>query len=232
MKTLFALSSVFLLLLTGCYASVDPIFQTAQRKQFTSFQIGLEQQTTLGDPMVIDENLYFYKGLVATSALNTKTLSLIEGDMLKLYGKTEKGIAFYKPVGSKSEQIFSPPFSNISKKWHVCVAVDYNGAAIGEANCEMDNVIKWAEPFKGLKEAPIFEEGSIRMELIYNGKTKDTVRLTYREFKNNFAQAAYTQDLTYDLSESKTIGFRKMRIDIVEATNSYIKFIIQHGDMR
>lgn len=90
---------------------------------------------------------------------------------------------------------------------------------------------QWEIPQKDvLKNTKMTMEGTFKQELIYNGKQKDTLRLTYREFKDDFARAAFTQDLTYDLTESKTIGFKKMKIDVIEATNSYIKFkVIESG---
>jgi len=71
----------------------------------------------------------------------------------------------------------------------------------------------------------ILSEGSYKHELIYNGKSKDTIRLSYREYANDMARPAFYQDLTYDLSESREIAFRDLRIEVLEATNLAIKFI-------
>lgn len=63
-------------------------------------------------------------------------------------------------------------------------------------------------------------------QLIYSGKSGNTIRVTYREFSNNMARPAFNQDLTYDLSESQRITFRNTVIEVKEATNSFIKFVV------
>ena len=72
-----------------------------------------------------------------------------------------------------------------------------------------------------------FKEGDFKQQFVYSGKSGKEIKISYREFKDNFARPAFTQDLTYDLSESKTIGFKGMKIDVIQATNSQIKFIIK-----
>ena len=69
--------------------------------------------------------------------------------------------------------------------------------------------------------------GSYKQELIYNGKSKDTIRLSYREYIKDMARPAFYQDLTYDLAESREIAFRDLRIEVLEATNSAIKFFVK-----
>jgi hypothetical protein len=71
------------------------------------------------------------------------------------------------------------------------------------------------------------EKGSFRMELLYTGITGNTVRLTYREYIDDLARPAFYQDLTYDMTESKTIMFKTLKIKIVESTNSYLKYIVE-----
>lgn len=65
-----------------------------------------------------------------------------------------------------------------------------------------------------------------RMQFIYNGKSGNTLKFTYREFVNENARPAFTQDVQYDLSESKIIGFKGMRIDVLDASNTNIKYKI------
>jgi hypothetical protein len=42
------------------------------------------------------------------------------------------------------------------------------------------------------------------------------------------ARPAFYQDLNYDLSESKIIGFRDIRIEVIEGTNTDIKFMVKN----
>lgn len=65
-----------------------------------------------------------------------------------------------------------------------------------------------------------------KKEIIYNGKVGDAIKFTYREFTDNIARPAFTQDLQYDLSESNIIGFKGLRIQIEKATNTNITYIV------
>jgi len=71
---------------------------------------------------------------------------------------------------------------------------------------------------------PISLKDELKQELVYNGKAGNTIKVSYREFSGNMARAAFTQDLVYDLSESKEISFRNIKIEVAEATNSYIRY--------
>lgn len=115
--------------------------------------------------------------------------------------------------------------------WEYCFVVKPSGEVYGEASCYSGQwVALEPKPERPIfKKTDIYSEGSTKYELIYNGKSKDTIKLQYREYKNDFARPAFYQELLYDLSESKTIGFRGMSIDILDATNSYIKFVVRSG---
>lgn len=59
---------------------------------------------------------------------------------------------------------------------------------------------------------------------IYNGKAGNIVKFSYREFINDMARPAFTQELQYDLSESKIIGFKGLRIEILNTSNIEIEY--------
>jgi hypothetical protein len=73
------------------------------------------------------------------------------------------------------------------------------------------------------RKYPIATADSFQQTLIYSGRVGNKINIGYREFSNNFARPAYNNDVEYDLSESKTIGYKGCRIEIIEATNEYIK---------
>ena len=80
-----------------------------------------------------------------------------------------------------------------------------------------------------LTERPIRNEDYFKQEFIYNGKVGNGIKFIYREFVNDYARPAFTQDLQYDLSEDSTIGFRGLRLEVIDATNTKIEYkIINH----
>ena len=66
--------------------------------------------------------------------------------------------------------------------------------------------------------------GGFRRELIYSGISKGTVSIEYREFMNDMARPAFSQELHYDLSDGNEIGFRGARFQVIKATNVGIRF--------
>ena len=74
------------------------------------------------------------------------------------------------------------------------------------------------------KKYPVASSDSFQQTLIYSGKMGDKINIGYREFSNNFARPAFNNNVEYDLSESKIIGYKGSRIEIIEATNEYIKY--------
>lgn len=65
-----------------------------------------------------------------------------------------------------------------------------------------------------------------RRELIYSGRSGTTISLTYREFSDDMARPAFSQELRYDIGAEPEVGFRGARIRIIEASNTSLKYLI------
>jgi hypothetical protein len=50
------------------------------------------------------------------------------------------------------------------------------------------------------------------------------INIGYREFSNNSARPAFNNEVEYDLSESKRIGYKGAQIEVLEADNSSITY--------
>ncbi|WP_438863790.1 hypothetical protein [Neptunicella sp.] len=97
-------------------------------------------------------------------------------------------------------------------KNEICVITIFNGK-----NCERN--IQYT-----LTEKPIAELDAYQQTLIYNGKVGDKINVGYREFSNSMARPAFNNNVEYDLSQSKIIGYRSARLEVLEATNEFIKY--------
>lgn len=72
---------------------------------------------------------------------------------------------------------------------------------------------------------------SLKMELVYGGMSQKVISISYREFKNDFARPAFTQELKYDLNEGDTIGFRGARFQVIKANNTSLTYkVLKHLD--
>lgn len=72
-------------------------------------------------------------------------------------------------------------------------------------------------------------EDSLKRQLLYNGKSGTTIHLSYREFIKDMARPAFTQELSYDISDDRIIGFKGARIEVMDANNTSIKYKILNG---
>ena len=94
----------------------------------------------------------------------------------------------------------------------ICVITSYNspvcGAANGVRRCKYSSL----------------SDNSFQQTLIYSGKIGNRIKLGYREFSNNMARPAYSNDAEYDLGESSFVGYKGARLEIIEATNEYVKY--------
>ena len=67
-------------------------------------------------------------------------------------------------------------------------------------------------------------EPSFVQELIYNGRAGNVVKFIYREFSDNMIRPAFTQEAQYDLASSSIVGFKDLRLEILDASNTEIRY--------
>jgi len=84
------------------------------------------------------------------------------------------------------------------------------------------------------KVAGIFEPieipltGSQKTELIYDGRIDDTIKITYLEFGSDFTKPTYFKGLSYNVSSLNLIHIKEMMIEVVEANENEIRFIVRN----
>ena len=64
----------------------------------------------------------------------------------------------------------------------------------------------------------------MQKELIYSGISQSTITIRYREFWKGISRPDYFQEVQYDLSKGKAIGFREARFEILNASNTEITY--------
>ncbi len=220
------LLSVPLILFFGCVGAplraVAPDFEKVD-----TYNVGQIQEKSVGEAMVYDLAARFLPGFVSVKDYQVPGILGITYPLIKVgyecatVGSLENGDYVCslqdKPTVFNGERV----------NWAYCLVIDKNGSPYGDTACNPVHVREWGERPQIFRTSKIYQEGSFKRELIYNGRSKDVLKLQYREFNNSFARPAFYQDLIYDLSESKVIGFKGMQIEILEATNSTIKFIVK-----
>ena len=73
------------------------------------------------------------------------------------------------------------------------------------------------------------EKNQFQQTLLYNGKIGNRIALGYREFSGDVARPAFSNEVSYDLSESATLGYKGARIEVIKATNTEITYKLVSG---
>ena len=127
-----------------------------------------------------------------------------------------KNKIFYSPVsyGMVQKAALADPYGGMyvdHDKEEICGVSTLGGTVCSKASFE---VIKYTSS----------EMLSFQKTLLYSGKIGTKVNISYREFSNNVARPAFSNDVEYDLNESNTIGYKGALLKIIKATNQDITY--------
>ena len=75
-----------------------------------------------------------------------------------------------------------------------------------------------------LTKVGVAADNSFQQTLIYSGRVGNKINIGYREFSSNLARPAFNNDVEYDLSESKQIGYKGALLEVIKATNQDITY--------
>jgi len=232
-----SLLSLSLLILFGCAAPrPEPVVKIPVNVRTTeivdTFSPGNIQVKTVGETMVERSNLILKKGFIAKADRRIKlrmasglekTIDISKGQTVTCNYILKDGSSVCSGISLADPGIIRPAYL-----YYYQFIIDESGNLIGLIDSisndpvPMDNVAKF---LFGKTDIP--QPGSYKRELVYNGKSRETIKVSYREYRDDFTRPALNQDLSYDLSESREIAFRDMRIDVLDATNSSITFRVK-----
>lgn len=74
-------------------------------------------------------------------------------------------------------------------------------------------------------------EGSFRRVITYLGASADTLRLSYREFSNDMARPAFTEEFTFPIERTfpQTVAFRNVRMTILAINGEGLRYRIEQS---
>lgn len=180
--------------------------------------------TYIGDDMVRQGNVKAIDviSFPATTQVNKYWNSYIidAGDYPKL-GEDKKYLFFAaKSVnGNSIVKSFNVPAAPIgmrvskdSSKNEVCISF-----TTGTDFCEDHKQFTY-------KKVNVTSQDGFQQTLIYNGKVGNKINIGYREFNNDMARPAFSNNAEYDLSRSTVIRYKGAVIEVLQATNQHIKY--------
>lgn len=183
-----------------------------------------ERTSELGDTLVEKGKIYTYDAIKLENRVSagdgfllkkltlepcTLTASLTDGK--RIYYSTNKLSVFDAVIGTQMQN----GGLAISKKNENDIKFHLNGNAV---------MTPKPQPVITKTQVTDVERPSFMQELIYNGRSGDVLKFLYREYYSDHLRAPFTQEIQYDLNDGNLIGFKGVRIDVVEASNTRIRY--------
>jgi len=209
------------LLLTSCSTKISSVKPNLKD---SNIHLNKELTSEIGQKMVDKYSVWVYEAIKVNNVPErityySRMLDLKSGDILVLKSETSKWKLFFKPntpdgmaISKENSKIF--PFSTGSGVLSVLKKANKN---------YQDITYEKTDYYSTLENSKV---KNYSRQLFYNGKAGNTLKFTYREFIDDMARTAFTQDLQYDLSESNIIGFDGLRVEVIKATNTNITYKI------
>lgn len=218
MRKLLGLT-ILTLLVAGCTTPARNY--VPQTKEISIPPLNTTTTTYVGEDMVrqgIDASIdaIHFNQAVEIGSIGVYTIPA--GDYLKI-GEDSKS-EFFSNVERSSGALVPNRFMvndptqsiQLKKNGEICIVTIY-----GATKCDT------GKPYSKVK-FQTEQQSAFQQTLIYNGKVGNKINIGYREFQGGLARAAFSNEVEYDLSESKTIRYKGAVLDILEANNQSITF--------
>ncbi|MDP8238573.1 MAG: hypothetical protein P9X24_05755 [Candidatus Hatepunaea meridiana] len=224
---LFFILSSLIIGCAGQLALKHPI-----KKQFKSYTLEEVQKVSVGDPIVEVENALVRDAYEALFDYQTPSLG-IQGNQQVFLNKGDRFTQVMYALNNPNAVLVRQ--EGPDKK--VLLIHIFPDGRVNRGWCLTDGTVpvqgSWTEERLFQKsEYPSRSNRSFRSQIIYSGLTGNTIKAVYREFSNYYARPAFSQELQYNLDESKMITYRSIKIEIIKATNSYLEFrVVDDGGL-
>lgn len=131
----------------------------------------------------------------------------------------------------------SPTFSSAQEDAAVCFLDTDNDGKFEQQRADTRNKMFLGSNWRPLKVVDEIgysagwqdQPGGFRRELVLLGISGTELRLGYREYQGDMRRPAFDEELTYNLEGPTTIRFREAEIEILEAGNQGIRYIVHRG---
>jgi len=170
----------------------------------------------VGEQMLYQGNASEDDVLDIANPIKVNLYSLPAGQYAKT-GSNEKG-NYFSPITKTGALVGKSFFADpvqvlmVSKENKLCVVTVFNASS-----CSKDAEFK-------VKKVTSLRDNTFQQTLIYSGKIGNKINVGYREFSGNLARPAFNNDVEYDLSESRQIGYKGALLEILDANNQSIKY--------
>ena len=217
------IAGIALILITGCQSTTS----ISPKITFYNFPEKESVHTTnLGSPLIEKAKVYTFDGIQLNTPISVSKFGnkLVLETGSYIAKKSDSDWIYYLPVKKGMSSYYGYGVLGVGEtgirksRTSNTLQLYYNDSGL-IVNLKFPRESHYEE-----KQISIIDTPSYKQELLYNGKSGSEISVMYREFQNNMARPAFSQILKYDLSESDMIGFKDVRIKVLQATNTFIKY--------
>lgn len=135
---------------------------------------------------------------------------------------------YYKPAPSSGEGAKVYVGGGLCVGWVDAIKREIDSGDLCLRNHSMVDLCDDDDDFT-LTTLDLLRKNSVQKSLIYNGMVGNKVNFAYREYGVNSNASYFSNNVEYDLNESKIIGYKGAQIEILKATNRYLQFkVLKH----
>jgi hypothetical protein len=218
------LCMVWLALVASCALppkiELFPISTTTKPTVLKNYDIGVTRTTTVGDPIFRLEQAVETHSYVAQKDFRHRTLRVAMGARYVATDSTARGSLRLMNCGG-----YGGPAD-------LLVGRDFKTLWVLADDGQMVEVKTGDEPLFQPSTGRGRQPGAFTAEMIYSGLAGKVMRAVYREYVEDLARPAFSQELQYDLGADRTIAYKSLRMRVEDASNSAIRYaIVSDGDL-
>lgn len=190
--------------------------------------LNTEATAEIGETLVAKGRSYVYEGLELHERVTDNGIVreyVVEPNTMRLIRTDAEGHRYYEP---------SPGAYYVNDKTFGKRAVPSNGYVVLRPNgtiyltgyYDLSAAGDPSPANPGMRYGKVIDKGRpyFRQELIYGGRVNSQIRITYRELSNDRIRSGFTQEAQYDIEADRIIGFKGARIEVIEASNTEIRY--------
>ena len=201
-------------------ASVLPVANQTAPVSFP--RVGSENDVSIGDPMLTQGTMTTVQGVEISEPFKVAGVSFTSG-FYRETGEDEKYLRLHateKPVAKSYGAVLPKMIIGMDM---AADGLDFKVSKDGQKVCIGGNCAAISYKISTRYEVAT---DSFQQTLLYNGGSGNSIKIGYREFKDDIARSAFSNEIEYDISKSKIIGYKHAKIKIIEADNTHIKYKI------
>ena len=217
--------------LGGCTSSIPPLEIYHDTTKKTGSEVIRTPQLNEVKTVEIGENIYQKINLYIH---DTHTVTLLEPAILSSFGSVIINGSKFKD-GSDSAFLRKWYKDNWNTACYItgyaCVVdIGNTGSFTHIGNGSTGALLELNKPskYKIIPTPPTYNEDSFKYQVLYQGRIGNKIKISFREFKDDMARLAFTQDIEYELDKNgeTIVGFKGLRIKVIKATNINITYSV------